>query len=168
MPTRRVIHRPDRVVADDAQLIVRFGRDVDVQNALRIALGVSGLYRVVPGYEASGAVCVSAFLVANEDEAVMLLTDTTWDHYGLCTAGVIRAAGYDIIGTDVETEGVLEPHSDVHVDIVVCPYPPSEPLYNEQLPPAERRRIRSQLLDAYDAALRVFDPRRPQPNQDVE
>jgi hypothetical protein len=80
MPTRRVIHRPDRLVTDDRQLIVLFGRDVDVGNALRIALGASALYRVVPGYETSRAVCVSAFLVTEEAEVGRLLADTTWDH----------------------------------------------------------------------------------------
>ena len=114
------------------------------------------------------ASAASAFLVTEEAEASRLLADTTWDHYGLCTAGAIRAAGYDILGTDVETEGILEPHSDRHVDVVVCLYPPGEPLYNEQLPPAERRRIREALLDVYAAALRIFDPRRPQLGREVE
>ena len=63
--------------------------------------------------------CVSAFIVSDEADAVAILADTVWDHYGLATAGTLRRAGYQIIGTDIEDEGELIPHSDRHVDVVV-------------------------------------------------
>jgi hypothetical protein len=62
---------------------------------------------------------VSAFLVSDEVDAVAILADTAWDHYGLTTAGAQRAAGHEIIGTDIENEDELIPHSDRHIDLVV-------------------------------------------------
>ena len=44
-------------------------------------------------------------------------------------------------------------------DLIVSAYPTQLPPYDPQLPPAERKRIRTLLLDDYDAALRMFDPR---------
>ena len=73
-------------LADD-QTLVRFGRDVDVAQALRVALGASPLHREVPGYERAGAVCVSAFLVDDEADAVAILADKVWEHSGLTSAG---------------------------------------------------------------------------------
>ena len=93
MPTRRVIHRPDRDIGDAQQLLVRFGQDTDVAQALRLALISSGLYRALPGYEDRGAVCVSAFLVENESDARRMLSDVVWERYGLSTAGAIRRSG---------------------------------------------------------------------------
>jgi hypothetical protein len=159
MPARRVIFRPDRAVSDDSQVLVRFGRDVDVPQALRVALGASPLYRVLPGFDRAGAVCVSAFIVRDEVDAVAILADTVWDHYGLATAGTLRRAGYQIIGTDIEDEGELIPHSDRHVDVVVCPYPETLVVY-DQLSRAERRALRERLARPYERALRLFDPRR--------
>lgn len=159
MPARRVIFRPDRAVSDDSQVLVRFGRDVDVPQALRAALGTSPLYRVLPGSERAGAVCVSAFIVSDEADAVAVLADTVWDHYGLATAGTLRRAGYQIIGTDIEDEGELIPHSDRHVDMVVCPYPEALAVY-DQLSRAERRALRERLARPYEQAFRLFDPRR--------
>jgi hypothetical protein len=159
MPARRVIFRLDRAISDNSQVLVRFGRDVDVPQALRVALGASPLYRVLPGFERAGAVCVSAFIVRDEAEAVAILADTVWDHYGLATAGTLRRAGYQIIGTDIEDEGELIPHSDRHVDVVVCPYPGTIAVY-DQLSRAERRTIRERLARPYEQALRLFDPRR--------
>jgi hypothetical protein len=159
MPARRVIFRPDRAVSDSAQVLVRFGRDVDVPQALRVALGASPLYRVLPGFERAGAVCVSAFIVSDEADAVAMLADTVWDHYGLATAGTLRRAGYQIIGTDIEEEGELVPHSDRHVDVVVCPYPEAFAVY-DRLSRAERRTLRERLARPYEQALRLFDPRR--------
>lgn len=87
MATRRVIHRPDRVLDDDAQLLVRFGQDVDVAQALRVALAALPLYRQVPGLEHAGAVCVSTFIVRDDADARAILVDTVWDHHGLCPVG---------------------------------------------------------------------------------
>ena len=78
-------------------MLVRFGRDVDVPQALRVALGASPLYRVLPGPERAGAVCVPAFIVNDEADGVAILADTVWDHYGLATAGTLRRAGYQVI-----------------------------------------------------------------------
>ncbi|MGH9106236.1 MAG: hypothetical protein ACRDZX_10445 [Acidimicrobiales bacterium] len=164
MATRRVIYRPDRAVSDDAQLVVRFGRDVDEAQALRLALVASPLYKAVPGFERAGALCVSAFFVADEADAVALLEDTTWDHYGLATVGTLKEAGYDVVGTDIEDDGELIPHSERHVDVVVSAYPDGVAPY-DQLSRPDRRVIREQLLAHYAKALRCFDPRRRGPDQ---
>jgi len=127
MPTRKVIHRPDRVVQDAQQLLVRFGQDTDVAQALRLALidrlaplprrpGVRGARRDLP-------TCVSAFLVESESDAQRMLEDVVWAHYGLSTAGAIRAVGYVVIGTDMEEDGELIPFSERHADVVVAAYP---------------------------------------------
>jgi len=165
MATRRVVYRPDRAVSDDAQLLVRFGRDADEAQALRLALVVSPLYRAVPGFERAGAVCVSAFVVADETDAAALLLDTTWGHYGLATVGTLREAGYCVVATDIEEDGELIPHSERHVDVVVCPYPEGAAPY-DQLGRPDRRMVREQLVTPYAKALRCFDPRRESSDQD--
>lgn len=159
MPTRRVIHRPDRVVEDAQQLLVRFGQDTDVAQALRLALISSHLYREIPGYEVAGAIRVSAYVVESESEAKTMLEDVIWGHYGLTTAGAIRAAGYELIGTDIEEDGELIPLSDRHVDVVVAAYPDGLGPYAD-LTRQERRSVREALVTAYERALRLFDPRR--------
>jgi hypothetical protein len=164
MATRRVIYRPDRAVSDDAQLLVRFGRDFDEAQALRLALVASPLYRAVPGFERGGALCVSAFFVADKADAVALLVDTTWDHYGLATVGALKAAGYAVVATDIEDDGELIPHCERHVDVVGSAYPAGMASY-DQLGRPERRVIREQLLARYATALRCFDPRRRGPDQ---
>ncbi|MGH9039109.1 MAG: hypothetical protein ACRDZ3_02655 [Acidimicrobiia bacterium] len=125
MPTRRVIYRPDRDVGDAQQLLVRFGQDTDVAQALRLALISSRLYRALPGYEHGGAVCVSAFLIEDEADAQRMLSDVLWQSYGLSTAGAIRSFGYDVIGTDIEEDGELIPFSDRHVVLSSPPTPPA-------------------------------------------
>lgn len=159
MPTRRVIHRPDRVIQDAQQLLVRFGQDTDVAQALRLALIGSHLYRDVPGYEEGGAICVSAFLVQSESDAQTMLEDVVWAHYGLSTAGAIRAVGYVVIGTDIEEDGELIPFSERHVDVVVAAYPHGISPYADLARP-ERRALRENLAPEYQRALRLFDPRR--------
>jgi hypothetical protein len=159
MPARRVIHRPDRVIDDTRQLLVRFGQDTDVDQALRLALIGSQLYRDVPGHEEHGAICVSAFLVESESDARGMLKDVVWAHYGLATAGVIRSAGYAVIGTDIEEDGELIPFSDRHVDVVVAAYPDGISPYAD-LTRSERRALRENLAGEYRRALRLFDPRR--------
>lgn len=150
--------RADREPTDDRQILVRFGRDVDVAQALRVALVASPLHRSVPAYERGGAICVSAFLVRDEADARQLLTDTLWDHYGLCDVGRLRRSGYEVLGTDIEEDGSLIPHTERHVDVVVAFYPPNLLPY-DQLPKDGRRRLREQLIEPYSAALRLFDPR---------
>ena len=49
--------------------------------------------------------------------------------------------------------------------MIVAPYPHDLPLYDQHLPPAERKRIRALLLDLYNAALRIFDPRHHVPDE---
>jgi hypothetical protein len=159
MATRRVVHRPDRVVEDAQQLLVRFGQDADVAQALRLALISSHLYGEIPGYEPLGAICVSAFLVESESEARTMLEDVIWGHYGLATAGAIRSAGYEVIGTDIEEDGELIPLSDRHVDVVVAAYPDGLAPYDD-LTRHERRAVREALITVYERALRLFDPRR--------
>jgi hypothetical protein len=159
MPIRRVIHRPDRDIGDAQQLLVRFGQDTDVAQALRLALISSGLYRALPGYEDRGAVCLSAFLVENESDARRMLSDVVWERYGLSTAGAIRSVGYDVIGTDIEEDGELLPFSDRHVDVVVAAYPTGIPPYDDLSRP-DRRALRDNLAPEYQRALRLFDPRR--------
>jgi hypothetical protein len=75
-------------------LLVRFGRDVDEAQGLRLAHVASPLYGLsVPGFERIGTVCVPAFLVTDEADPAAFLVDTTWGHYGLATVGVVNKAG---------------------------------------------------------------------------
>jgi hypothetical protein len=117
------------------------------------------LYGEIPAYEVQGAVCVSAFLVESESDARTMLEDVIWGHYGLATAGTIRSAGYEVIGTDIEEDGALIPLSDRHVDVVVAAYPAGLAPYAD-LTRQERRALREALVTAYERALRLFDPRR--------
>ncbi|MGH8992034.1 MAG: hypothetical protein ACRDYV_04915 [Acidimicrobiia bacterium] len=159
MPTRRVIYRPDRDIGDARQLLVRFGQDTDVAQALRLALISSHLYLTLPRYEDRGAVCVSAFLVEDESDARRMLCEVVWESYGLSTAGAIRSVGYDVIGTDIEEDGELIPFSDRHVDVVVAAYPTGIRPYDD-LSRSDRRALREDLAPEYERALRLFDPRR--------
>jgi hypothetical protein len=129
--------------------------------ALRNALRDVGIYRVLPAYEDTGAITISCFIVADEREARVLTAGVGQALYGLATVRTLRELGYTVLATDVEEDGSLIPFSDRHADLVVAPYPPDLPAYDERLRPAERRAIRSSLLASYEAALRAFDPRRP-------
>jgi len=129
--------------------------------ALRNALRDVGLYRVLPGYEGTGAITISCFIVADDREARVLTAGVGQSVYGLATVRTLRALGYAVVATDIEVDAALIPFSDRHADLVVGPYPADLPPYDERLPPAGRRAIRSRLLSAYEAALRAFDPRRP-------
>lgn len=129
--------------------------------ALRNALRDVGLYRVLAGYQDTGAITISCFIVADEREARVLTAGVGQTLYGLATVGTLRQLGYVVQATDVEEDGSLIPFSDRHVDLVVGPYPPDLPPYDERLRPTDRRAIRSSLLASYEAALRAFDPRRP-------
>lgn len=60
--------RHDRRISDDEQLLVRMNDDQDVANALKLALADAPAYRVVSGFELSGAVIISCFTVADEIE----------------------------------------------------------------------------------------------------
>jgi hypothetical protein len=72
LASKRVTPRQDRRIADDTQLLVRFNDDHDSAMALRNALRDVGLYRVIPGYEATGAITISCFIVIDEREARVL------------------------------------------------------------------------------------------------
>ena len=128
--------------------------------ALRNALRDVGLYRVLAGYEVTGAITISAFIVVDEREARVLTAGVGQSLYGLATVGTLRGRGYDVVATDVEEDGFLIPFSDRHVDVVVAPYPEDLPAYDDRLRPAERRMVRARLLADYEAALRAFDPRK--------
>ncbi len=64
----RVVLRADRRVDDGAQLLLRMNDDRDVGNALKLSLDNAPAYRVLPGFERSGALAVSCFAVAVADE----------------------------------------------------------------------------------------------------
>ncbi|MGH8997763.1 MAG: hypothetical protein ACRDY7_00020 [Acidimicrobiia bacterium] len=146
-------------------MLVRFNDDHDPAMALRNALRDVGLYKVLPGYEATGAITISCFIVTDEREARVLTAGVGQSLYGLTTAGALHERGYDVVATDIEEDGSLIPFSDRHVDLVVGEYPPDLPGYDEGLRPAERRAVRARLLPNYEAALRAFDPRKPIPGQ---
>lgn len=129
--------------------------------ALRNALRDVGLYRVLPGYEGTGAITISCFIVIDEREARVLTAGVGQSLYGLATVGALRERGYDAVPTDIEEDGALIPFSDRHVDVVVGRYPQDLPGYDERLRPAERRAVRARLLPDYETALRAFDPRKP-------
>ena len=88
-----------------------------------------------------------------------MLADTTWDHFGLSRVGPLREAGYEVVGTDIKEDGVLIPHSRRHAHVVVCSCPKGLEVYDD-LSREDRRSLREQLLPAYDATLRRFDPGR--------
>lgn len=105
------------------------------------------------------------FIVADEREARVLTAGLGQSLYGLATVAQLRSHGYDIVATDIDEDGVLAPFSDRHADVIVAPYPHDLPPYDQHLTPAERKRIRALLLDPYNAALRIFDPRHHVPDE---
>lgn len=160
---KRVQPRDDARLNDQAMLLVRFNDDRAPDMALRNALRDATLYRALPGYERTGALTVSVFIVRDEREAQILTLGIGQELYGLSNVAALRSLGYEVVATDVYEEGVLVPFSDRHADVIVCAYPEDLPVYDAALRPAERRRIRSSLLADYTRALRVFDPRLPAP-----
>lgn len=162
---KRVRLRIDARLTDQTQLLVRFNDDHDPAMALRNALRDAALYRSLPGYEQSGAITISVFIVADQREAQVLTAGTGQSLYGLATVGELHGHGYDTVATDMEEDGVLTPFSDRHADVIVAPYPHDLSPYDERLRPAERKRIRALLLDQYNAALRMFDPRQEVPQE---
>ena len=58
---------------DDQQLLLRMNDDRYVNDALKLALAYAPAYRVVPGFEQSGAVTVSCFQVRDDVEARILV-----------------------------------------------------------------------------------------------
>jgi hypothetical protein len=133
--------------------------DRDVSNALKLALAFAPAYRVVPGFEQSGAVTVSCFQVRDDVEAQILVRGSRWSWYGVATAGALRELGCQLIGTDIYEGDEPLPLSDRHIDVVVCPYPAGLADY-ASLDRAARARLREDLIAPYSAALRAFDPRR--------
>ncbi|MHB1500614.1 MAG: hypothetical protein ACYCYK_05520 [Candidatus Dormibacteria bacterium] len=99
--TQRIVVRDDRRISDSEQLLVRMNDDRDAANALNLALAHAPAYRVVPGYERSGALTVSCFAVADESEAQIVVCGTRWSWYGLTQVSDIRALGCELIATDV-------------------------------------------------------------------
>jgi hypothetical protein len=162
---KRIRPRVDARLTGQTQLLVRFNDDHDPAMALRNALRDAALYRSVPGYESSGAITISVFVVADEREAHVLTAGIGQSLYGLATVADLQRHGYQVVATDVEEDGILAPFSDRHADVIVAAYPAELPPYDRQLPPAERKRIRALLLDDYDAALRIFDPRHDVPDR---
>ncbi|MEX2620013.1 MAG: hypothetical protein WD250_07325 [Egibacteraceae bacterium] len=130
---------------------------------MRRCLRDAALYRTLPGYDAAGAITISVFIVADEREAQVLTAGLGQSLYGLATVAELRRHRYDLVATDVEEDGVLTPFSDRHADVIVAAYPDHLPPYDQRLRPAERKLIRALLLDPYNAALRVFDPRQQVP-----
>ncbi|MDA8331748.1 MAG: hypothetical protein M0027_11225 [Candidatus Dormibacteraeota bacterium] len=118
---RRVAVRADRRIGDGEQLLLRMNNDSDVVNALKLALADAPAYRVVPGFERSGALTVSCFAVADEVEAQIVVRGTRWSWYGLARAGDLRALGCHLVATDIFDGDDLMPLSDRHVDVIVCP-----------------------------------------------
>jgi len=135
---RRVVVRADRRIGDDEQLLLRMNNDSDVVNALKLALANAPAYRVVPGFEQSGALTVSCFAVVDEIEAQIVVRGTRWSWYGLTRVGDL---------------------SDRHVDVIVCPYPPGTGDY-ATLTKTGRSSLRASLEDRFTVVLRAFDPRR--------
>lgn len=162
---KKVRPRADARLTDHTQLLVRFNDDHDPAMTLRNALRDAALYRTVPGYQTSGAITISVFIVADQREAQVLTAGIGQSLYGLATVGQLRHHGHDVVATDIEEDGVLAPFSDRHADVIVAPYPHELPPYDQHLPPAERKRIRALLLDQYTTALRIFDPRHHLPEE---
>lgn len=157
-PDRAIRLRGGVRIADEAQLLLRYGDDHDRETALRNALRDSHLYRVLPDYERGGAVTVSTFVVDDEREAELFTRGFDKPAYGLSTAGRLRRAGYVLLATDILTDGVPAPLSERHVDVVVMAYPADDPPY-ATLGSAQRGRVRERLIEAYRRALGEFDPR---------
>lgn len=151
--------RGDRRISDSAQLLVRMNDDRDIANALKLALADAPAYRVVPGFERSGALTVSCFAVADDIEAQIVVRGTRWSWYGLTRVSDLRALGCQLVATEVFDGDDLLPLSDRHVDVIVCPYP-SEMADYATLTKTERSTLRASLGDRFTAVLRAFDPRR--------
>ncbi len=95
--SRRIVLRDDRRLSDSEQLLVRMNDDRDVANALKLALAEAPAYRVVPGFEVSGALTVSCFAVADEIEAQIVARGTRWSWYGLSRVSELRALGCQLV-----------------------------------------------------------------------
>lgn len=98
--------RVDDRLTDLTQLLVRFNDDHDPAMALRNALREATTYRVIPGYERSGALTISVFIVADEREAQILTGGLGQSRYGLATVGALRHRGYEVVPTDVEEQAL--------------------------------------------------------------
>jgi len=122
--SRRVVVRPDRRIADAEQLLLRMSDDRNVSNALKLALADAPAYRVVPGFEQSGAVSISCFAVADEIEAQIVFRGTRWAVYGLASVADLGSLGCTLVATDVFDDDERLPLSDRHVDVIVRRYPP--------------------------------------------
>jgi hypothetical protein len=151
--------RADSRLDDEAQLLLRLGNDRDPVMALRLALLSAPLYRVVRGYERAGAVTVSALVVNDDREAAVLAKGEGYEAFGLASVRRLRSLGYELVATEIVDDGLPLPFSNRHVDVIVCTYPESEELYEPTLPKADRKRVREQVLPAYEAALEAFEPR---------
>ncbi|MGH9068259.1 MAG: hypothetical protein ACRD0J_12355 [Acidimicrobiales bacterium] len=157
--TRRIVVRDDPRTGRDGQLLLRMNDDRDLTNALKLALAGSGAYRIVPGFEASGALAVSCFAVTGEDDAEDVVRATRWTRYGLAQVGDLLDLGCRLVATDVFDGEDLLPLSDRHVDVIACAYPSGAAPYVE-LSKAERAELRASLEERFNAVLRAFDPRR--------
>lgn len=157
--TRRVTLREDARIGDDDQLLLRMNDDRDLTNALKLALADAPAYRAVPGFELTGAVAVSCFLVATDIDARIVVRGTRWSVYGLASVARLRALGCTLVATEVFDGEEPLPLSDRHVDVIVCPYPPGTAEY-ATLTKSERNQLRASLAERFDAVLRAFDPRR--------
>ncbi|MDA8303242.1 MAG: hypothetical protein M0005_17285 [Actinomycetota bacterium] len=91
--TLRVVVRADHRIDDGDQLLLRMTQDSDVVNALKLALANAPAYRVIPGFERSGALSVNSFAVADEIEAQIVVRGTRWSWYGLAHVNELRALG---------------------------------------------------------------------------
>ena len=126
---------------------------------MKLALAGASAYRVVPGFEASGALAVSCFAVRDEADAEGVVRSTRWAIYGLARVGDLLDLGCRLVATDVFDGEELLPLSDRHVDVIACAHPSVTAPYAE-LSKAERAELRASLQDRFDAVLRAFDPRR--------
>src|SRR5438552_166441 len=99
--SRRIVLRSDRRAEDDSQLLLRMNDDRDVGNALKLALADAPAYRVVPGFEGTGAVSISCFAVADEIEAQIIVRGSRWAVYGLARVAQLKHLDCLLLGTDV-------------------------------------------------------------------
>lgn len=129
--------------------------------ALRTALLFADAYRAVPGYEDTGAIAISAYLVRDEQDAHALLDGTTWGEMGgLIAPSLITDAGLVLVGTDVLTDGEPDPLFERHMDVIVCAYPHDIPPYAQCNSKAAKNELFDRLQAQYTKALRLFDPRK--------
>lgn len=157
--TRRVTLRHDARMGEDDQLLLRMNDDRDVTNALKLALADAPAYRTVHGFELTGTVAVSCFLVASDVDAQIVVRGTRWSVYGLASVAHLRALGCMLVATEVFDGEEPLPLSDRHVDVIVCPYPPGAAEY-AMLTRSERSKLRASVSERFEAVLRAFDPRR--------